>query len=193
MPMHQDGFFFLKPTKLADGTVAMRSAQPRFQYFCAVTDPAAAGTGRTLFASSRLLFRYLGGGGGGGETTTPTTTVEDLRGLTWDCRHSSDWDEHMTGLRMVVPHPETGEDCLHFLEPWPRSRTRYAWNEISIEDGGDQRYLDVVTRALYDCRVTLRFDWRRGDLLVSDNFSMLHTRTAFAEDEERELWRIHVN
>ncbi|TQV94406.1 pyoverdine/dityrosine biosynthesis protein [Cordyceps javanica] len=185
MPMHQDGFFFLKPAVTADGTVVMRSAQPRFQYFSAVTEPAAAGTGRTLFASSRLLFQHLGGGGGG-------ETVERLRGLTWDCRHSSDWDEHMRGLRLVVPHPETGEDCLHFMEPWPRSRTRFAYNSVSVENG-PQRYLEVVTRALYDYRVTLRFEWCRGDVLLSDNFAMLHTRTAFAHEEERELWRIHVN
>lgn len=181
MPMHQDGVFFLKPVRQPDGTTKMQAAQPRFQYFSSIAC-AARGTGYTLFASSRLLFQHLGS----------PHTVEDLRKLTWDCRHSSNSAEHMTNLPLVVPHPETGADCLNFLEPWPQHKTRFAYNSISIENG-PQSYLDVVTTALYDPRVTLRFEWCQGDVLASDNMAMLHTRTAFHEAEKRELWRIHVN
>lgn len=181
MPMHQDGFFFLKPKLQPDGTTKMESAKPRFQYFAAIKC-SAPGTGYTLFASSRLFFERLG----------PSCTIEDLRELTWDCRHSSDWEEHMKNLEFVFPHPETGEDCFNFLEPWPQCKTQFAYNTISIENG-PQRYLDEITKTLYDYRVTLRFEWCPGDVLLSDNMKMLHTRTAFSDTEERELWRIHIN
>ncbi|KAJ2973456.1 hypothetical protein NQ176_g6600 [Zarea fungicola] len=181
MPMHQDGFFFLKPKLQPDGTTKMESAKPRFQYFAAIKC-SAPGTGYTLFASSRLFFQHLG----------PSCTIEDLRKLTWDCRHSSDWEEHMENLEFVFPHPESGEDCLNFLEPWPQCKTQFAYNSISIENG-PQRYLDEITKTLYDSRVTLRFEWCPGDVLLSDNMKMLHTRTAFSDKEDRELWRIHIN
>lgn len=103
MPMHFDGFFFLVPKVQPDGTTKMVSSQPRYQYFSAVT-PSTRGSGYTLFASSPLLFKNL----------PAPHTLETLRGLTWDCRHSSDWEEHMKEIDLVAPHPETGEDCLRY-------------------------------------------------------------------------------
>ncbi|KAI0097528.1 Pyoverdine/dityrosine biosynthesis protein-domain-containing protein [Nemania sp. FL0031] len=181
MPMHYDGFFFLVPKVQPDGTTKMVSSQPRYQYFSAVT-PSAQGSGYTLFASSPLMFKNL----------PAPHTVETLRGMTWDCRHSSNWDEHMNGIDLIAPHPETGEDCLRYHEPWPQWKTKFTYNRISIENG-PQWIIDVVDEALYDRRSTLWFEWTQGDVLVSDNYKMLHTRTGFSGTEDRELWRIHVN
>ncbi|MCJ1483472.1 hypothetical protein MMC06_003639 [Schaereria dolodes] len=181
MPMHYDGFFFLIPKVQPDGTTKMVSSQPRYQYFSAVS-PSTPGSGYTLFASSPLIFKNL----------PQPTTVEDLRKLTWDCRHSSNWDEHMNNLPMIGAHPETGEDCLRYHEPWPQWKTKFTYNRISIENG-DQSYIDLIDEMLYDRRVCLYFEWTQGDVLVSDNIKMLHTRTAFDAKEDRELWRIHFN
>ncbi len=51
----------------------------------------------------------------------------------------------------------------------------------------------LVDQMLYDRRVCLYFSWQTGDVLVSDNFAMLHTRTAFEGESDRELWRIHFD
>ncbi|PHH65699.1 hypothetical protein CDD81_1785 [Ophiocordyceps australis] len=181
MPMHQDGFFFLVPKVQPDGTTTMVSSQPRFQYLSAIS-PSTPGSGYTLFASSALLFKNL----------PAPHTVGDLKKLTWDCRHSCNWEHHMNHLPLVTSHPDTGKDCLRFLEPWPQWKTKFAYNRVSIENGPCW-YLDLLTDMLYDHRVTLRFAWATGDILVSDNINMLHTRTAFSDTERRELWRIHVN
>ncbi|GAW20488.1 hypothetical protein ANO14919_099940 [Xylariales sp. No.14919] len=45
----------------------------------------------------------------------------------------------------------------------------------------------------YDFRTCLRFAWEKGDLLVSDNMAMLHTRTAYTSECDREMWRIHLD
>ncbi|KAK5632735.1 hypothetical protein RRF57_008449 [Xylaria bambusicola] len=103
MSMHFDGFFFLVPKVQPDGTTKMVSSQPRYQYFSAIT-PSSQGSGYTLFASSPLLFKNL----------PAPHTLETLKGITWDCRHSSNWEEHMKGIDLVTPHPETGEDCLRY-------------------------------------------------------------------------------
>ena len=51
----------------------------------------------------------------------------------------------------------------------------------------------MVDQLLYDRRVCLRFGWEHGDVLLADNPSMLHRRTAFTDDCEGELWRIHLD
>ncbi|KAH6674834.1 Pyoverdine/dityrosine biosynthesis protein-domain-containing protein [Halenospora varia] len=181
MPMHFDGFFFLIDKVQPDGTTKKVSSQPRYQYFTAVS-PSTPGSGKTLFASSLLLFRNL----------PHPHKAEDLKRLTWDCRHSSNWDEHMKEIPLVAPHPDTGEDCLRYHEPWPQWKTKFTYNRISIENG-PQWYIDLIDEMLYDRRVTLTFEWLQGDVLVSDNYKMLHTRTGFSGTEDRELWRIHVN
>ena len=181
MPMHFDGFFFLVPKVQPDGSIKNVSSQPGFQYFSSIT-PASPGSGYTLFASSPLLFKHL----------PAPHTVEDLRDLTWDCRHSSNWEEHMNKMPLVRPHPTTGEDCLRYHEPWPQWKTQFTYNRISIENG-PQSYIDLLDEMLYDRRVTIWFEWEQGDILFSDNIKMLHTRTAFSGTEDRELWRIHVN
>jgi alpha-ketoglutarate-dependent taurine dioxygenase len=64
--------------------------------------------------------------------------------------------------------------------------------EIENDEEGPQ-LIEVINKLLYDYRVCLRFEWEQGDLLINDNVSMLHTRTAFAGNCEREMWRIHFD
>lgn len=98
----------------------------------------------------------------------------------------------MQNMSLVVPHPVTGVPCLRWHESWPESKTRYSTTEVQIEND-DQEIADLVDRLPYDRRVSLRFSWERGDILLADNSSMIHTRTAFTDDCERELWRIHLD
>ena len=95
-------------------------------------------------------------------------------------------------MSLVVPHPVTGVPCLRWHENWPESKTKYSTSEVKIEND-DQEIVEMVDRLLYDRRVCLRFGWERGDILLADNMSMMHTRTAFTGDCERELWRIHLD
>lgn len=181
MPMHFDGFVFLIPAVNPDGTTKMISPPPRFQYFSAIT-PSTRGSGYTLFASSPLFFKNL---------PAPHTTSH-LKSLHWGFRHLSAWNAPVQNVPLVTPHPDTNEDCLRYLESWPEWKSNRFYNRVTI-DNGPQSYTNVIEDMLYDHRVTLRFAWSKGDILVSDNIKMLHTRTAFDPTEDRELWRIHIN
>ena len=180
MPMHYDGFFFFKK-EMVDGVEQKVSKVPRFQYFTAIT-PSPPGDGQTLFANSRLIFQHL---------PAPYTLAE-LGNLKWDCRHSSNWNNHMTDLPLVVPHPTNNKPCLRWFEPWYKWMTKFSTSEVNISNGG-QHYKDLIREMLYDRRVCLYFNFLQGDILVADNINMMHTRTAFGSDCGRELWRIHFN
>lgn len=182
MPMHYDGFFFLKKElDPATGVEKLVSKVPRFQYFSAVK-PSPPGDGMTLFASSQLFFQHL----------PAPYTLADFENLKWDCKHSSNWNNHMTDLPLVEPHPTNGKPCVRWHEPWYQWQTKFSSNEIRISNG-EQHYKDLIREMLYDRRVCLYFNFEQGDVLVADNTSMMHTRTAFKAGTGRELWRIHFN
>lgn len=98
----------------------------------------------------------------------------------------------MHNLDLVVPHPATKTPCLRYHEPWLQDKTKFDPSIVHIENGSDE-LPPVLDGLLYDRRVCYYHSWKEGDLLVSDNISMLHTRSAFVPGAPRELWRIHVD
>ena len=67
---------------------------------------------------------------------------------------------------------------------------------VSI-DGQSEEASRAICRAidsvLHDRRVVYYHAWDKGDLVLSDNVLMMHTRSDFTAGCERELWRIHLD
>ncbi|KAI9809386.1 MAG: hypothetical protein M1827_006898 [Pycnora praestabilis] len=181
LPMHFDGMFKFTIKTDDNGNEISVNTPPNFQYFTAVTT-SPPGSGYTLFASSRLFWQNL----------PKSYTVKDLSKITWSCRNSGFWESFQEHQPLVVPHPTKGYPCLRWHEPWPQWKTKFAHCEVNIENGS-QDIIPLVGSLLYDHRVCLYFTWQKGDILVNDNVSMLHTRTAFDGACDRELWRIHFD
>ncbi|KAF4208138.1 hypothetical protein CNMCM8927_001157 [Aspergillus lentulus] len=182
MPMHYDGMFkFEEETDPVTGEVKRVQKPPGYQFFtCPATAPK--GSGYTLFASSRLFFRYL----------PLPWTAERLQKVTWAMDNDGFWDAKLKNLPLVVPHPVTGLPCMRWHQPWDSTKTKFSTCAVTIEND-EQGLVSVVDDLTYDYRVCLRFSWEQGDLLVSDNTAMLHTRTGYKTDCDRELWRIHFD
>ncbi|KZM27357.1 uncharacterized protein EKO05_0003721 [Ascochyta rabiei] len=180
MPMHFDGIFKYKDvTDPVTGEITKVLNPPGYQYFtCIATAPK--GSGYTLFTASRLFFRYL----------SPPWTVERLEPVTWGTHNTGFWKQDQEKLSLVVKHATTGEHCLRWHEPW--NKTKFSTCDVFIENE-DKALIDVVNTGIYDWRSCLRFSWEKGDLLISDNTAMLHTRSAYESDCEREMWRIHFD
>jgi alpha-ketoglutarate-dependent taurine dioxygenase len=92
----------------------------------------------------------------------------------------------------VEPHKETGAPCLRWHQPWTDTKYSKFYVEIEDDEAGEELNV-VIEKLIYDYRICLRFEWEAGDLLISDNMSMMHTRTGFAGACEREMWRIHFD
>ena len=182
MPMHFDGMFkFEECTDPATGEIVRVQKPPGYQYFtCPATAPK--GSGYTLFASSRLLFRYL----------PLPWTAERLQPVTWAMDNDGFWDAKLKNLPLVVTHKVTGLPCVRWHQPWDATKTKFSTCAVHVENE-NQALVGVIDRMTYDHRVCLRFEWERGDMLVSDNTSMLHTRTGYKSRCDRELWRIHFD
>lgn len=180
MPMHFDGIFkFVDHTDPITGEVKKVLTPPRYQYFTCIST-APKGTGYTLFANSRLFLRYL----------ALPWTLSRLEKVTWDMVNDGFWSAKQTGLPLIVRHKETGAPCLRWHQPWVD--TKFSKYYVTIENE-EQSLVEVINKLLYDYRVCLRFEWEAGDVVINDNMSMLHTRTAFTGNSEREMWRIHFD
>ena len=144
------------------------------------------GTGHTLFAPSRLIFQHL----------PAAHSLATLRPLTWCVSTAAFEATTLSGLPLVATHPSTGQPVLRYHEHWPAERTAFDASEVKIEGLGEEAGREVrwaIERTLYDRRVCARVGWEKGDVLVSDNVGVMHTREAFVAEEGRELWRVHVN
>ncbi|KAI9372304.1 Clavaminate synthase-like protein [Aspergillus egyptiacus] len=186
MPMHYDGMFKFEHTlNPATGETLRRQAFPRYQVFtCRTISPR---DGFTLFASSRLALRHL----------PAPWTPERLTSLTWAMDNDGFWEAKITDLPLIVPHPVTGLPCFRWHQPWDASKTKFSTCVVTIEnadaEGDGDRLVQAIDQVLYDYRVCLRFAWEVDDLVVNDNVAMLHTRTAYFNNADRELWRIHCD
>jgi alpha-ketoglutarate-dependent taurine dioxygenase len=102
----------------------------------------------------------------------------------------------MNGLQLVVPHPTTGKPCLRYHEPWTQDKTKFEATNVTIE--GQEAAISsaicaAIDETLHDRRVAYYHAWYKGDLIVSDNILMMHTRSDFTAGTDRELWRIHFD
>ncbi|KAM5356540.1 hypothetical protein ACJ41O_003186 [Fusarium nematophilum] len=185
MPMHYDGLF--KTVKQVDesGQEVLVSTPPQFQLFEGAT-ASPRDTGFTIFSSSTLLFKYL----------PSWLNVDDLSKLTWSVSTSSFDQTVLKGLPLVVPHPTTNQPCIRYHEPWPQSRTKFDATEVIIEGRSPEEGASIcaaIDAGLYDRRVAYYHVWDKGDIVVSDNVLMMHTRSDFTAGIDRELWRIHFD
>ncbi|KAF4635648.1 hypothetical protein G7Y89_g2448 [Cudoniella acicularis] len=182
MPMHFDGMFkFEEKTDPTTGEITNVQAPPGYQFFTALAT-APEGTGYTLFASARLFFQYL----------RAPYNLERFEKIKWNMDNDGFWDAKLKDLPLIVRHPVTNEPCIRWHEPWDETKTKFSTCKVTLSND-DQEIVDVITELLYDYRVCLRFSWNVGDWVVSDNTSMLHTRTGYTSNCARELWRIHFD
>ncbi|KAE8149945.1 putative pyoverdine/dityrosine biosynthesis protein [Aspergillus avenaceus] len=183
MPWHYDGLFKIKKEVDPDGNERTVSLPPKFQFFTAIS-PSPPDTGYTLFAPSRLIFRYL----------PADVSLESLKNLTWNVRTSSFDSAVIQKLPLVVPHFATGKPCLRYHEPWPQEKTRFDPTYVTIDQVEDSEGLcKTINSLLHDRRIAYWHSWEEGDCLFSDNVNMMHTRSSFTGQSDRCLWRIHVD
>ncbi|KAI0204668.1 Clavaminate synthase-like protein [Astrocystis sublimbata] len=129
-----------------------------FQY---LTPKASDGLmdAQTLFASSELFVRYL----------PQAYNVKRLEKIRWTCHSPGRLNNTKKDIPLIFNHPTLNAPCIRWNPPWHGSAN------ISI-DNGSQSLVSLVDRLLLDRRVCLRFAWQEGDVVISDNWAMLHSK-----------------
>ncbi len=83
----------------------------------------------------------------------------------------------------ILRHPVTGTPIL-YVSPW--FTTAIVGRE---HEQGNGSLLARLLEHLHDPAFLYRHEWRRGDLVLWDNFSLIHAREPHDESRTRVLWK----
>lgn len=167
VPLHWDGMY--------------RDTIPELQLFYCVDAPEPEAGGHTIFVDTISLLHDAGGA---------------LR-IAWEkasliCRVQK--ASHYGGevcSPLVAPHPVTGEKTLRYNEPVDDPlflNPHTVWvDQISEEHREQLHEMLLLPRYRYV------HAWQPGDIVIADNFALLHGRDAVDKHSPRHLRRIHIH
>lgn len=153
---------------------------PHYIIFHCDAAPEEAG-GETLFCDTVRLLR-----------AAPASRVETWRQI--EISYTTEKVVHYGGTftsPLLTRHPTNGKEILRFAEPV------FDLNPVRLEIHGLSEALQ--TDLLTDLHERLRDDafcyahgWRSGDIVIADNYILLHGRREFAQAAKRRIRRVNV-
>jgi alpha-ketoglutarate-dependent taurine dioxygenase len=171
VPLHWDGMY--------------RPQVPEFQFFHCVRAPRPGQGGRTTFSDTVLALE-----------NAPFHLRSLWEKVTGHYQRKMEFYDSKTISPIVDSHPLRGFSVIRYNEP-PREGYGHFVNPPILEFSGlSQEELVEFHRSLRDALYApanfYAHEWQEGDLVVADNFSLLHGREAFETKAPRHLRRVHV-
>lgn len=168
VPFHWDGAFH---------------KEPRYLLFHCLEAPLVQCGGETLFANTHLIWEKA-------------SSKEQSDWQSKKINYKTEKRAHYGGeinVSMVQKHPDTQEIILRFAEPVPQSMLNPVEMHIEgLNDEETERWLNDLLPYLYHEEHCYEHTWRNNDVVLADNFSLLHARRAFKEFSPRFLQRIQI-
>ncbi|MFJ6748170.1 MULTISPECIES: TauD/TfdA dioxygenase family protein [unclassified Streptomyces] len=169
VPFHWDGAFV--------------EADPRFFFFqCLDATPDSGG--ETVFSDTTAVYRDAG---------TELRKEWERISVTYSTEKLAHYGGQVTE-RLISRHPSTGVPVLRFAEPLdpavyknPVHVTVDGVEESEVED-----FLTAMAERLHRPEYCYAHDWQPGDLVIADNFALVHGRNAFTGPTTRHLQRVEV-
>jgi alpha-ketoglutarate-dependent taurine dioxygenase len=162
-----------------DGAFAGRI--PHYIVFHCEDAPLPGAGGETLFCDTvRLLERVRPEQRATWKQVTITYTTEKIA--------------HYGGTitsPLIETHLETRREILRFAEP-VEDLNPVRLEIAGIPAGEQARFLGEMHALLRNPTLCYAHEWRPGDVLIADNFALLHGRNAFRDPEHRSLRRVNV-
>lgn len=171
VPLHWDGMY--------------RPQVPELQIFHCVSSPGVGNGGRTTFSNTAIAL------------SRASQKDRDLwTGVTGVYRRKMEYYDSKTKAPVVTEHPVKGFPVIRYCEP-PRRGDDSFVNHSDFEfqgvaEGGVEDLERSLREALYSPDNFYAHEWRDGDIVISDNYTLLHGREAFISGAPRHLRRVHV-
>jgi L-tyrosine isonitrile desaturase/decarboxylase len=139
------------------------------------------GGGETLFCDTVRLLR-----------AAPTNLVKIWRRV--EITYTTEKVVHYGGSftsPLITRHPTRPQEIMRFAEPV------FDLNPVRLEIHGlsevsPAEFLADLNQRLYDKAFCYQHEWRGGDLVIADNFVLLHGRREFDQSTERQIRRVNV-
>jgi len=171
IPLHWDGMY--------------RPQVPEFQLFHCVQAPRPGQGGRTTFSNTVLALE-----------NAPPHLRRLWERVTGNYQRKMEFYDSKTVSPIVDSHPLRGFPVIRYNEP-PRDGCGVFLNPPILEFTGVSHdelaeFHRSLREALYAPGCFYAHEWQEGDLVVADNFSLLHGREGFETMAPRHLRRVHV-
>ncbi len=171
VPLHWDGMY--------------KSTIPEFQLFHCAAAPAANEGGRTTFVDTSLMI-----------ANASEQVLAQWKAVSVTYRIAQ--VVHYGGTLcspLLVKHPTGKGMIMRYNEP-PVEGKKFL-NQHTLEYHGiapeqQAEFRRVLHKSLYDVRHFYAHHWQKGDVVIADNFSLLHGREGFTHCSTRHLQRVHI-
>ncbi|WP_175684991.1 isocyanide synthase family protein [Burkholderia anthina] len=140
------------------------------------------GEGKTTLVDARRIVRELDAG---------TMAAWERTSLTYDTKMTYFGGVPRT-FPLIASHPDTGEKVLRYQEGSESTLQRF---EVAIATPGTvpDDTVQRINALAYAPQNLVEHAWVDGDIVLVDNYSVLHGRRAMSrESAARELWRVQV-
>jgi alpha-ketoglutarate-dependent taurine dioxygenase len=170
VPLHWDGMY--------------RPQVPEFQIFHCVRAPLAGQGGRTTFSNTILALE-----------NAPASAKAIWNKVIGCYQRKMEFYDSKSVSPVITSHPRSGVPVIRYNEP-PQSEVDFVNPPFLQFSGVEAEVLAEFHRglraALYASSNFYAHEWREGDLVIADNYSLLHGREAFVSQAPRHLRRVHV-
>ena len=167
VPMHWDGAFHREPSILV---------------FNCLKGPQEERGGRTLFSNTENIYERLEG-----------SIIKNWSSvlLTYETQKLAHYGGRITRA-LVHFHPVTKRPFLRFAEP---VKTKLNPVKLTVYGCTKRQALELVQKMkeeLYKEENCYAHQWKAGDLVLADNFSLVHGREAINPGDQRHFRRVQI-
>lgn len=171
VPLHWDGMY--------------RPQVPEYQIFHCVKAPLAGQGGRTTFSNTVLALKK-----------TAAETKDLWNKVTGIYQRKMEFYNSKTVSPIITQHPRKDMPVIRYNEP-PAQNKGHFLNPPDLEftgisDEESAHFHISLQEALYAPDTFYAHEWQTGDVVIADNFSLLHGREGFTSKSPRHLQRVHV-
>jgi len=171
MPMHWDGMY--------------RQQIPEYQFFHCVNAPLPEQGGRTIFSNTISVLK-----------NTAPEIKKVWRNVTGIYERKMAFYNSKTISPIITKHPYHDFEVIRYNEPHIENNEKFI-NPPNLQfTGVDIEALESfhcgLKQALYSPEHCLAHEWQNGDVVIADNFSLLHGRERFVSKSSRHIRRVQV-
>ncbi len=171
IPLHWDGMY--------------REQVPETQVFHCVSSPGTDNGGGTTFTNTKMILEQMS---------------EEVR-ETWskvNCVYSRKMEfyDSQTKAPLLTKHPERDYSVIRYCEPPTHSDESFinhpGFEVEGLENQETEDFIQTLNQTLYAPEFLYTHRWETGDIVLSDNHTLLHGREPFTKGAPRHLRRVQV-
>jgi len=171
VPMHWDGMY--------------RPQVPEYQIFHCVKAPLAGHGGRTTFSNTVSVLKNI-----------DEATLKLWSKVTGIYKRKMEFYNSKTVSPIVTKHPFRDYSVVRYNEVHTAANGNFVnppdQEFVGIAEEELEHFHQSIKEALYSPSNFYAHEWEKGDVVITDNFTLLHGRESFVSNSPRHIQRVQV-